>query len=233
MGEFFYNDVYYLDKEVKKLMVAQQLAFCDRNRAERDQAQAHKAAFSPALQAINGAALEYQDRYWDRVMLQGTFKSQVLAELKTEVQIKQARSAAAKDVVQNSVTAAVRTVAAKQLVKNSVTAAVRTVAAEQLVKNSVTAAVRIVAAEKLVKNSMTAAVRIVAAEYLVQKSIDAALRRVAAHQVQYESDISEGILNVAYGEKKDTSYYDDAGPVSDDDPAFSDYQQPSYSWLFA
>ena len=35
--EFFYNDVYYLDKEVKKLMVAQQLAFCERNRAERDQ----------------------------------------------------------------------------------------------------------------------------------------------------------------------------------------------------
>merc|ERR1712178_674072 len=216
MGEFFYNDVYYLDKEVKKLMVAQQLAFCERNGAERDQAQAHKAAFSPALQAINGAALEYQDRYWDRVMLQWTFKSQVLAELKTEVQVKQARSAAAKDVVQNSVTAAVRIVAA-----------------EKLVKNSVTAAVRIVAAEKLVKNSMTAAVRIVAAEYLVQKSIDAALRRVAAHQVQYESDISEGILNVAYGEKKDTSYYDNAGPVSDDDPAFSNYKQPSYSWLFA
>ena len=132
-------------------------------------------------------------------MLQWTFKSQVLAELKTEVQIKQARSAAAKEVVQNSVTAAVRTVAA----------------------------------EKLVKNSVTAAVRIVAAEKLVQKSIKAALRRVAAHQVQYESDISDGILNIAYGEKKDTSYYDDAGPVSDDDPAFSNYKQPSYSRIFA
>ena len=113
------------------------------------------------------------------------------------------------------------------------TAAVRTIAAEKLVKNSVTAAIRIVAAKKLVKNSVTVAVRIVAAEKLVQTSIHAALRRVAAHQVQYESDISEGILNVAYGEKKDTSYYDDAGPVSDDDPAFSNYKQPSYSWLFA
>merc|ERR1711912_49549 len=118
-------------------------------------------------------------------------------------------------------------------VQNSVTAAVRTVAAKEVVKNSVTAAVRTVAAEKLVQNSVTAAVRIVAAEKLVKKSINAALRRVAAHQVQYESDISDGILNVAYGEKKDTGYYDDAGPVSDDDSAFSDYQQPSYSWLFA
>merc|ERR1711912_228123 len=183
MGEFFYNDVYYLDKEVKKLMVAQQLAFCERNRAERDQAKAHKAAFSPALQAINGAALEYQDRYWDRVMLQWTFKSQVLAELKTEVQIKQARSAAAKDVVQNSVTVAVSTVAAEKLVQNSVTAAVRTVAAKKLVQNSVTAAVRIIAAEKLVKNSVTAAVRTVAAEKLVQNSVTAAVRTVTAEKL--------------------------------------------------
>merc|ERR1712178_239922 len=187
MGEFFYNDVYYLDKEVKKIMVAQQLAFCERNRAERDQAQAHKAAFSPALQAINGAALEYQDRYWDRVMLQGTFKSQVLAELKNEVQIKQARSAAAKDVVQNSVTAAVRTVAAEKLVQNSVTAAVRTVAAEKLVQNSVTAAVRIVAAEKLVQNSVTAAVRTVAAEKLVKNSVTAAVRTFAAEKLVQNS----------------------------------------------
>ena len=35
--EFFYNDKFYLDREVKQLILAQQQAFCERNRAERDQ----------------------------------------------------------------------------------------------------------------------------------------------------------------------------------------------------
>ena len=35
--EFFYNDKFYLDQEVKQLILAQQQAFCERNRAERDQ----------------------------------------------------------------------------------------------------------------------------------------------------------------------------------------------------
>ena len=35
--EFFYNDVFYLDQEVKKLIQARQLAFCQRNQTERDE----------------------------------------------------------------------------------------------------------------------------------------------------------------------------------------------------